>query len=64
MATRHRPGSQPERYVCSADGALSSTMAGILAERGIEPTPTEATALALGIHEDTGSLTYLAHHRA
>ena len=34
-------------------------MVGILAERGIEPTPTEATALALGIHEDTGSLTHL-----
>jgi tRNA nucleotidyltransferase (CCA-adding enzyme) len=47
-----------ERYLCSGDGALSSTMAGILAERGIEPTPTEATVLALGIHEDTGSLTY------
>ena len=52
------PWVQPERYLCSADGALSSTMAGILAERGIEPTTTEATALALGIHEDTGSLTY------
>lgn len=47
-----------ERYLCSGDGALSSTMAGILAERGIEPTATEATVLALGIHEDTGSLTY------
>ncbi|HEY0388351.1 MAG TPA: CBS domain-containing protein [Gaiellales bacterium] len=44
--------------VRSHDGALSSTLAGILAERGIEPTATEATALALGIHEDTGSLTY------
>ena len=33
-------------------------MVGILAERGIEPTPAEATALALGVHEDTGSLTY------
>jgi tRNA nucleotidyltransferase (CCA-adding enzyme) len=49
---------EAERYIRSSDGALSSTMAGILAERGIEPTPTEATALALGIHEDTGSLTY------
>ena len=33
-------------------------MAGILAERELTPTPLEATALALGIHEDTGSLTY------
>ncbi|MGZ4482268.1 MAG: hypothetical protein ACXVY5_08670, partial [Gaiellales bacterium] len=48
----------PERRVVSSDGALCSTMVGILAERGIEPTATESTALALGIHEDTGSLTY------
>jgi tRNA nucleotidyltransferase (CCA-adding enzyme) len=47
-----------EHAVLSPDGALSSTMAGIMAERGIEPTGPEATALALGIHEDTGSLTY------
>ena len=47
-----------EHVVRSTDGALSSTLAGILAERGVEPTATEATALALGIHEDTGSLTY------
>src|SRR3954451_14353360 len=44
--------------VTSDDGALSTTMVGILAERGIEPTAAEATALALGIHEDTGSLTF------
>ena len=44
--------------VLSRDGALATTLAGILAERELEPTPLEATALALGIHEDTGSLTY------
>jgi tRNA nucleotidyltransferase (CCA-adding enzyme) len=33
-------------------------MVGILAEREIEPTPLEATVFALGIHEDTGSLSY------
>ena len=49
------PGSR----VISEDGALCATMVGILAERGLDPTPTEATALALGIHEDTGSLTHL-----
>ena len=59
----HHGGEPPDwvaadHLVASADGALSTTMAGILAERGIEPTATEATALALGIHEDTGSLTY------
>ncbi len=48
----------PGQLISSQDGALSTTMVGILAERGIEPSAAEATALALGIHEDTGSLTY------
>ena len=42
----------------STDGALTTTLVGIVAERELEPTPLEATAFALGIHEDTGSLTY------
>ena len=49
---------QPEAAVFSTDGALTTTLVGILAERELEPTPLEATAFALGIHEDTGSLTY------
>jgi tRNA nucleotidyltransferase (CCA-adding enzyme) len=49
----------PETAVVSRDGALTTTLAGILAERELEPTPLEATVFALGIHEDTGSLTYL-----
>jgi tRNA nucleotidyltransferase (CCA-adding enzyme) len=44
--------------VIGVDGALSTTLVSILAERSIAPTRLEATALALGIHEDTGSLTY------
>jgi tRNA nucleotidyltransferase (CCA-adding enzyme) len=48
----------PEAAVLSADGALTTTLVGILAERELEPTVLEATAFALGIHEDTGSLTY------
>ncbi len=44
--------------VQSNDGSLTTTMVGILAERELVPTATEATAFALGIHEDTGSLTY------
>jgi tRNA nucleotidyltransferase (CCA-adding enzyme) len=52
------PWVTPGCYVAGEDGALSTTIVGILAERGIDPTPTEATALALGIHEDTGSLTF------
>ena len=48
----------PGTAVLSTDGALTTTLVGILAERELEPTAVEATAFALGIHEDTGSLTY------
>ncbi len=48
----------PASAVVSQDGALTTTLVGILAEREIPVTPVEATAFALGIHEDTGSLTY------
>jgi tRNA nucleotidyltransferase (CCA-adding enzyme) len=48
----------PESAVVSEDGALTTTLVGILAEREIQVTEVEATAFALGIHEDTGSLTY------
>jgi tRNA nucleotidyltransferase (CCA-adding enzyme) len=59
----HHPGEapdwvKPENLVLSDDGALATTMVGILAEREIDVTPLEATVLALGIHEDTGSLGY------
>jgi tRNA nucleotidyltransferase (CCA-adding enzyme) len=49
---------KPENLVLSEDGALTTTMVGILAEREIEVTALEATVFALGIHEDTGSLGY------
>jgi tRNA nucleotidyltransferase (CCA-adding enzyme) len=49
---------RPENAVLSSDGALTTTLVGILAEREISVTPLEATVFALGIHEDTGSLTY------
>jgi tRNA nucleotidyltransferase (CCA-adding enzyme) len=48
----------PENVVRSEDGALTTTMVSILAERELEVTPLEATVFALGIHEDTGSLSY------
>src|SRR5829696_1459456 len=50
--------ARAENVVLSDDGALTTTLVGILAERDVQPTPIEATAFALGIHEDTGSLTY------
>ena len=48
----------PENAVVSEDGALTTTLVGVLAEREIAVSPLEATTFALGIHEDTGSLTY------
>ncbi|MBW3593217.1 MAG: CBS domain-containing protein [Actinobacteria bacterium] len=56
----HAPAEElpDERVVVSDDAALTTTMVGILAERDVEVTPLEATVFALGIHEDTGSLTY------
>jgi tRNA nucleotidyltransferase (CCA-adding enzyme) len=50
--------ASPEHTVVSQDGALTTTLVGILAEREVAVSPLEATAFALGIHEDTGSLTY------
>jgi tRNA nucleotidyltransferase (CCA-adding enzyme) len=52
------PWAPAENVVLSEDGALTTTLVGVLAEREIAPTVIEATAFALGIHEDTGSLTY------
>jgi len=47
-----------EHVVLSEDGALTTTLVGVIAERELAVSPVEATAFALGIHEDTGSLTY------
>jgi len=44
--------------VSSTDGSLVTLLVHILAERGIAVTSFEATVFALGIHEDTGSLTF------
>jgi tRNA nucleotidyltransferase (CCA-adding enzyme) len=59
----HHAGGPPEwageeHTFLSDDGALTTTLVGVLAERELAVTPLEATAFALGIHEDTGSLTY------
>jgi tRNA nucleotidyltransferase (CCA-adding enzyme) len=52
------PFIRGENWVVSADGAQSTSMLHILLERGFPISPLEATIFALGIHEDTGSLTY------
>jgi len=52
------PFVRGENWVVSADGAQSTSMVHILLERDLPVSPLEATIFALGIHEDTGSLTY------
>jgi tRNA nucleotidyltransferase (CCA-adding enzyme) len=47
-----------ENWVLSSDGAQSTSMLHLLKERQVEISRLEATIFALGIHEDTGSLTY------
>ena len=47
-----------DNLVSSSDGSLVTLLVGILVQRGIAITPFEATVFALGIHEDTGSLTF------
>ena len=44
--------------ICKEYGSNSALMVEILKERGIMPTPEEATILAMGIFEDTGSLLF------
>ena len=39
-------------------GATTSILVHALKERGVEPSPLEASVMLLGIHEDTGSLTF------
>jgi len=39
-------------------GSTTTILAGILRQKGITVTPFEATLMMLGIHEDTGNLTY------
>ena len=60
----HRPDGglpdfvPPENFIASDDGSLVTLLLHIISERGIVVTPLEATLFALGIHEDTGSLTF------
>ncbi|MBE3073876.1 MAG: CBS domain-containing protein, partial [Actinobacteria bacterium] len=58
-AKSERPAFVPENnYILSEDGSLVTTMLKIIHDRKMEVSPLEATIFALGIHEDTGSLTY------
>ncbi|MGD0165827.1 MAG: CBS domain-containing protein [Gaiellaceae bacterium] len=59
----HHERDQPEwvkeeNLYLAESGALTTTLVGIVAERELAVSPLEATVFALGIHEDTGSLTF------
>ncbi len=47
-----------ENWVISQDGAQATSLLHLLREREVEIPRLAATIFALGIHEDTGSLTY------
>lgn len=49
----------PTAHVCrDAVGAATTLLVEALQHAGIAPTPSAATVMALGIHSDTGSLTF------
>ena len=58
----HHPPSGDDIVVanehCREYGSNSALMVEILKEKGITPTPEEATILAMGIFEDTGALLF------
>jgi tRNA nucleotidyltransferase (CCA-adding enzyme) len=54
----HETDSGGERAVVATDGSVVTGMLRLLLDRGARISPMHATAFALGIHEDTGSLTY------
>ena len=47
-----------EKEIVRLVGSTSTILTGLIKERGIKLSPEEATILALGIYEDTGSLTF------
>ncbi|HLA83141.1 MAG TPA: CBS domain-containing protein, partial [Thermoleophilia bacterium] len=52
------PFVKGENWVLSGDGANATSILHVLLERGIEVPRIAATIFTLGIHEDTGSLTF------
>jgi tRNA nucleotidyltransferase (CCA-adding enzyme) len=61
VAFDHHAGHEPavgDAALVAPDGSVVTGMLRLLVERGVRISPMHATAFALGIHEDTGSLTY------
>lgn len=57
----HTPGDiKGEQEVVEEVGATTTLMVELLREKGISITPLEATIFALGIYEETGSLTFIS----
>jgi tRNA nucleotidyltransferase (CCA-adding enzyme) len=54
----HEQAAVDDTALVAADGSVVTGMLRLLVERGARISPMHATAFALGIHEDTGSLTY------
>lgn len=58
----HHPQSQEDMKIdidfSRQLGSTTTSIVALIRERGIPITPFEATVFAIGIHEDTGSLTY------
>ena len=58
----HHPCSEEDikasREVCVELGSNAAVMTGILKEKGIVPSPAQATVMAMGVYEDTGSLLF------
>ena len=58
----HHPCSTEDisahKEVCIELGSNAAVMTGILKEKGIVPNPAQATMIAMGIYEDTGSLLF------
>jgi tRNA nucleotidyltransferase (CCA-adding enzyme) len=51
-------GIAPDHELIEPAGATTTLLVRRLRERGLVPTPAEATAMALGIYSDTGALTF------
>ncbi len=58
----HHPDSDEDLHgvveVVKPYGSTTTVLTEILREKGLEPSPQEATIMALGMYEDTGSFTF------
>ena len=57
-AEEREDGIETDATIFRPVGATCTIIADLLAERGIAPTPEEASLLMMGIYEDTGGLSY------